>query len=175
MLQLLLSLLLVSLCFQSALAGEEKLALHSQQLYRSVQESQGKCRVDGRFYIRYGEEHFEGWRRFHKLSTANTFMDDNYISCLSDVMCEHTSPRDVNQARKIYTDARRTCSEASKGESASEIRLNEEANPTIESGGLQSLDSGSILATSTSVKTVTFTVENLIYLLAGALIGAVGR
>lgn len=169
--QLFISLvLLTSVFFETALADQDKLALHAQMLYRAASQASGKCPgLNKRFYSRYGEEKFEGWGRYYKLRTADKYINEVYISCISDELCKHGTPQDIPTAKKWYDQARRSCAQMGQ------MGLKEGADPAFESNELQSLDEESIPATNTSPTIVSFTTENLIYLLTGALLGALGR
>ena len=173
MLQLFFTLhvLFASVRFETAFAnGNSKHALNAQQLYRTAVGASQKCRgFDVRSYIRYGEDHMEGWRQFFKLRTADDLINENYLSCLSDELCNSRSPRDIDQAKKAYNNARRSCSHRPEEDTL----IGEEADLDLETTELQSIDSEIIPTTNQSTRLVSFTVENLIYFMAGALLGAI--
>ena len=169
MLQLFISLLLLaSVFFETALANQLKLAAHAQQLYRAASQASGKCPgLNKRFYLRYGEEKMEGWGRYYKLRTADDFIPEFYVSCLSDELCKNGTPKDIFTAKKWYDQALRSCGHTLLNEGG--------ANPANESQELQILDEETIPATNASTTIVSFTTEKLFYLLTGALLGALGR
>jgi hypothetical protein len=168
MLQLFISLvLLASVFFDTALASQEKLAIKAQMLYRAATEASHKCPgLNKRFYSRYGEEELEGWERYHSLRTADKYIDEVFISCISDELCKNKTPRDISAAKNWYVQARVGCAR---------MNLNKGTDPALESNELQSLDEESFPVTNVSTTILSFTTENLIYLVTGVLLGALGR
>ena len=166
--------ILASLYVQSAFAGLKTISARSQLLYRSAMEAKHQCQLDIRIYIRYGEEDFQRFREFSKLRTADYLIDETNVSCIANLLCEHGLPSDIRQANRVYSTASETCSQ---DDSVSKSVQNVPADSTaiLESGLIQDLGPENVQTLDRNAVLFTFTTGNLIYLLAGFLLGTIVR